>query len=231
MKSNLILIAIDGYAGCGKSTIARALADKLEYLFLDTGAMYRAVTLYYIMHDIKHTELELIAKHLPLISIDFEKKRNMTYTLLNGVNVENKIRDIQVSSLVTSYSAVPIIRHQLIAQQRRIGAHKGIVMDGRDIGTVVFPNAELKLFITASLEVRAERRLEEFQSINPNITLEKVKQNLFQRDTDETSRLDSPLIKADDAIEIDTTYLSKTAAIELAYAEALRVINAISAAH
>jgi len=231
LKSNLILIAIDGYAGCGKSTIARALADKLEYLFLDTGAMYRAVTLYYIMHDIKHTELELIAKHLPLISIDFEKKRNMTYTLLNGVNVENKIRDIQVSSLVTSYSAVPIIRHQLIAQQRRIGAHKGIVMDGRDIGTVVFPNAELKLFITASLEVRAERRLEEFQSINPNITLEKVKQNLFQRDTDETSRLDSPLIKADDAIEIDTTYLSKTAAIELAYAEALRVINAISAAH
>ncbi len=205
-----IIIAIDGYAGCGKSTLAKQLAEELHYLFLDTGAMYRAVTLFLLENDIDWNKGEDLNSALDKIHITFyfDEQEYKYYTLLNGKNVEEEIRGIAVSNKVSEVAAVSAIRKFLVKQQQEIGKQKGIVMDGRDIGTVVFPNAELKIFVTAKMEVRVQRRLLELQSNGIMVSEEDIQNNLLKRDRDETTRLDSPLRKADDAIELDNSELT-----------------------
>ncbi len=207
-----IIIAIDGYSSCGKSTLARQLAKELNYHYVDTGAMYRAVTLYLIQNQIDIHHPEMVANVLNQISIafDFDEATQTQITLLNGENIENQIRiNPRVASAVSDVSALSEVRRFLVKQQQELGKNKGIVMDGRDIGTVVFPTAELKLFITAEASIRANRRLEELKEKGQNTTYEEVLANLAKRDHIDTTRADSPLVKASDAIEIDNSNLSK----------------------
>ncbi len=205
-----IIIAIDGNSGCGKSTTAKALAKKLHYIYIDTGAMYRAVTLFFIEHGIDLNNEEDVKNALAQIDISFkyneETGHNDTY--LNGKNVEHDIRQMEVSSLVSPVSEIPAVRRKLQEQQRRLGEQKGVVMDGRDIGTVVFPDADLKIFMTADLKVRAERRRKEMLEKGMNVDLNEVVGNLKDRDRIDSSRADSPLKKADDAIVVDTSHLT-----------------------
>ena len=205
-----IIIAIDGYAGCGKSTLAKQLAEELLYLFLDTGAMYRAVTLYLLENDIDWNNEIQLGPVLEKIQIDFQYDvaDDKFFTVLNGKNVEEEIRGIAVSNKVSEVAAVSSIRKFLVKQQQEIGKQKGIVMDGRDIGTVVFPNAELKIFVTAKMEVRVQRRLLELQSNGIMVSEDDIRNNLIKRDREETTRSDSPLKKAEDAIELDNSELS-----------------------
>jgi len=204
-----LIIAIDGFAGCGKSTLAKQLAAHLHYLFLDTGAMYRAVTLYLLEQNIDwHNALQL-DDALNNISIAFQRNENkVSHTFLNGEDVEQAIRSMRVSNKVSEVAAVSAIRKFLVKQQQAIGAEKGVVIDGRDIGTVVFPNADLKLFITAEMETRMQRRLLELQSNNIQVSEDDIRNNLIKRDFEETTRADSPLKQADDAILIDNTNLT-----------------------
>lgn len=207
-----IIIAIDGYSSCGKSTLARQLAKELNYHYVDTGAMYRAVTLYLIQNQIDIHHPEMVANVLNQISIafDFDEATQTQITLLNGENIENEIRiNPRVASAVSDVSALSEVRRFLVKQQQELGKNKGIVMDGRDIGTVVFPTAELKLFITAEPSIRANRRLDELKEKGQNTTYEEVLANLDKRDRNDTTRADSPLVKASDAIEIDNSNLSK----------------------
>lgn len=206
-----IIIAIDGYAGCGKSTLAKQLADKLNYLFLDTGAMYRAVTLYLLENQIDWNDEKNLLETLEKIQIEFKhnKVENKYYTVLNGWNVEEQIRNIEVSNKVSEVAAISPIRKFLVKQQQQIGKVKGIVLDGRDIGTVVFPQAEIKLFVTAKMEVRVQRRLMELMANGIIVGEEDIKNNLIKRDREETTRLDSPLKKADDAIELDNSDMTQ----------------------
>lgn len=206
-----IIIAIDGYAGCGKSTLAKQLADKLNYLFLDTGAMYRAVTLYLLENQIDWNDEKNLLETLEKIQIEFKhnKVENKYYTVLNGWNVEEQIRNIEVSNKVSEVAAISPIRKFLVKQQQQIGKVKGIVLDGRDIGTVVFPQAEIKLFVTAKMEVRVQRRLMELMANGIIVSEEDIKNNLIKRDREETTRLDSPLKKADDAIELDNSDMTQ----------------------
>ncbi len=207
-----IIIAIDGYSSCGKSTLARQLAKELNYHYVDTGAMYRAVTLYLIQNQIDIHHPEMVANVLNQISIafDFDEATQTQITLLNGENIENEIRiNPRVASAVSDVSALSEVRRFLVKQQQELGKNKGIVMDGRDIGTVVFPTAELKLFITAEPSIRANRRLDELKEKGQNTTYEEVLANLDKRDYNDTTRADSPLVKASDAIEIDNSNLSK----------------------
>lgn len=209
-----IIIAIDGYAGCGKSTLARQLARELNYLFLDTGAMYRAVTLYCLQNHIDWTDESALTPAFNKIHIVFETHHVATNpspsaieqsTYLNGVNVETEIRSLDVSNKVSEVAAVSSVRKFLVRQQQEIGKQKGIVMDGRDIGTVVFPDAELKIFVTAKMEVRVQRRLNELKSQGIKVSAAEIEKNLKKRDLEETTRADSPLKKADDAIELDNS--------------------------
>ncbi|MCG8330145.1 MAG: (d)CMP kinase [Chitinophagales bacterium] len=208
-----IIIAIDGYSSCGKSTLAKALAAALQYTYIDSGAMYRAVTLYFLQKNIKVENMEQVTMALKEIEIRFDHNN---HTLLNGENVEELIRQMHVSNYVSEVAAVTEVRRALVAQQQAMGIHKGIVMDGRDIGTVVFPDAALKLFLTASLEVRAERRYMELLSKGQNTDLEAVKANLQHRDHIDSNRADSPLMQATDAIVIDNTNISREEQFELA---------------
>ncbi len=205
-----IIIAIDGFAGCGKSTLAKQLAEELQYLFLDTGAMYRAVTLYLLENEVDWKNGNALGEALEKIKIDFQfdAADNKYFTLLNGKNVEEEIRGIEVSNKVSEVAAVSAVRKFLVKQQQEIGKQKGIVMDGRDIGTVVFPNAELKIFVTAKMEVRVQRRLLELQSNGIMVSEDDIRNNLVKRDREETTRTDSPLKKAEDAIELDNSELS-----------------------
>lgn len=201
-----INIAIDGHSSCGKSTTSKILARKLAYKYIDTGAMYRAVTLYMIENDIDFKDEEVLMDTLPKIQVDFRmdpEKGNRT--TLNGRDVEDDIRTMKVSALVSPVSTIPSVRRKLVEQQQVIAAGKGVVMDGRDIGTVVLPNAELKVFMTASLEARAKRRWEELKRKGQDISLEEVSRNLSERDRIDSGREDSPLKMADDAILLDTT--------------------------
>ncbi len=205
-----IIIAIDGNSGCGKSSTAKAIAKELQYIYIDTGAMYRAVTYFFIKNNIDlKNELD-VAGALKQIDISFEYNissgKNETY--LNGKNVEFQIRQMEVSNLVSPVSEISAVRRKLVEQQRRMGQTKGVVMDGRDIGTVVFPDAELKIFMTAGLEVRAERRRLELMEKGTKVDIQDVIDNLKNRDRIDSSREDSPLKKADDAIEIDTSNLT-----------------------
>lgn len=204
-----ILIAIDGYAACGKSTLAKQLAAHLHYLFLDTGAMYRAVTLYLLENNINWLDAAALDEALNNISIAFQRNEDgKIITFLNGDDVEEAIRSMQVSNKVSEVAAVSAIRKFLVQQQQEIGKEKGIVMDGRDIGTVVFPHAELKLFVTADMDTRVQRRLLELQSNDIPVSEQDIRDNLIKRDKEETTRTDSPLMQAKDAILIDNTNLT-----------------------
>ena len=223
-----IIIAIDGYSSCGKSTIARELANALNYHYVDTGAMYRALTLYLFQNQIDILHPEMVATALPQITISFgfDETTQTQITLLNGENVEREIRiNPRIASMVSDVSALSAVRKFLVEQQKTLGNEKGIVMDGRDIGTVVFPEAELKLFITAEPNIRAQRRLEELADKGQNTTYDEVLANLTKRDYLDTTRLDSPLIKAEDAIEIDNSFLSKEDQFEKVFQLAKKAIG------
>lgn len=209
----MIIIAIDGYSSCGKSTLAKSLAKELSYVYIDTGAMYRAVTLYMLRKQIDPETLseEELDEILDRIEINFlfneEKAQSETY--LNGENVEEEIRGEEVSNEVSRISKVHTIRERMAHLQRGIGLKKGLVMDGRDIGTTIFPHAELKLFMTADPEIRAQRRYKEMKAKNLEVQLEKVRKNLELRDHDDLNRKESPLRKADDAILLDNTNMNE----------------------
>jgi len=205
-----IIIAIDGNSGCGKSSTAKVIARELQYIYIDTGAMYRAVTLFFIEHgvDLKNdTDVELALQQID-ISFEFNRNTGKNETYLNGMNVEHDIRQMEVSNLVSPVSEISRVRRKLVDQQRRLGQQKGVVMDGRDIGTVVFPDAELKIFMTASLEVRAQRRKLELREKGVEVDIQEVLDNLQNRDRIDSSRADSPLKKADGAIDLDTSNLA-----------------------
>ncbi len=215
MTDKKITIAIDGYSSTGKSTVAKQLAKQLGYIYVDTGAMYRAVTYYAMQNDFissKHFNVAGLISHLNQIDISFVFNPNLGFAevYLNGENIEHQIRTLDVSGFVSQVAEIPEVRKQLVKQQQNMGQHKGVVMDGRDIGTVVFPNAELKLFMTASPQTRAERRYQELKDRGDTIAFQDVLQNVEQRDYIDTHRSDSPLIKAEDAIEIDNSNLGLT---------------------
>ncbi len=204
-----IIIAIDGYSSSGKSTMARDLARRIGYVYVDSGAMYRAVTLYAIEHGMaspeKGVDTAALVNALPDIHISFTPAGNdgIQHTLLNGKDVEREIRDMQVSSLVSPVAVIPEVRHHLTALQQEYGKEKGIVMDGRDIGTTVFPAAEMKVFVNASPEERARRRVKELTEKGENVTYEDVLENIRERDHIDTTRKESPLRKAEDAVLLD----------------------------
>jgi cytidylate kinase len=209
MNVRKIVIAIDGYSACGKSTTAKEVANILGYRYIDTGAMYRAVTLYFLDHHISLTNPKEISKALHDIHITFVRTgRNSSETFLNNLSVEKKIRSMRVSEMVSPVSAIREVRLAMVEQQRRMAREKGVVLDGRDIGTVVFPTAELKLFMTADMLVRAFRRQQELLERDQMVDLDEVMENLLSRDKIDTSRAESPLRQADDAIVIDTTFIT-----------------------
>lgn len=203
-----IIIAIDGYSACGKSTLAKSLGKTLEYAYVDTGAMYRAVTLYFTRNDIDLADNAAISTALQDISITFENLNGQNCTFLNGENIEEEIRKMYISERVSPVAAISAVRRTMVAQQQKMGNRKGIVLDGRDIGTVVFPNAELKLFLTASPTIRASRRYLELKKKGQEQSLEIIKSNLLKRDHIDSTRADSPLKQAEDAIVIDNSNLS-----------------------
>lgn len=210
---NKITIAIDGYSSTGKSTVAKQLAKYLGYVYVDTGAMYRAVTLYAMQKGIitdEYFNAEALVSQLPNIKIDFKFNEVLGFAevYLNDVNVEKEIRTLKLSSFVSKVAAISEVRQQLVKQQQLMGKGKGVVMDGRDIGTVVFPDAELKLFMTASAEKRAKRRYEELIERGDTIIYKDVLKNVQERDYIDTHRKDSPLVKAKDAIEIDNSNMT-----------------------
>ena len=207
---NKIIVAIDGYSACGKSSTAKALANTLGYAYIDTGAMYRAVTLYFYRNHIALTNPKEISKALENINIIFmvNDKTGKSETYLNGLNVEEEIRQMYVSERVSEVSTNAEVRQAMVAQQRKMGKKKGIVMDGRDIGTVVFPEAELKLFMRAEMWVRVARRQQELLDNGQMVALEKIEGNLKKRDHIDSTREESPLKQAVDAIVLDTTHLT-----------------------
>ena len=209
--NNKIVIAIDGYSSSGKSTMAKALAARIGYRYVDSGAMYRAVTLYAMEHglinDGKINEESLI-KALPEINIDFDVKSDGQHTTLNGKDVEKEIRTLEVSGNVSTVAAIPAVRHCLVKLQQEYGTQGGIVMDGRDIGTTVFPKAELKIFVNASPETRAQRRYEELIQKGDNVSYEDVLKNVLERDHIDETRAESPLRRADDAVDFDNSSMT-----------------------
>ncbi len=207
---NKITIAIDGFSSCGKSTLAKALAKKLGYIYVDTGAMYRATTLYFLRNDINLDDEARIADALEEITISFQvKPEGGCNTLLNQENVEDEIRGMEVSGMVSPVAAISSVRKAMVAQQRLMGQNKGVVMDGRDIGTVVFPYAELKIFLNADTEIRAKRRMDEMMAKGLSVSFQEVKKNLRERDRIDSTREDSPLKKAFDAIELDNSDMTR----------------------
>ncbi|PKP11196.1 MAG: cytidylate kinase [Bacteroidetes bacterium HGW-Bacteroidetes-3] len=225
-----ITIAIDGFSSTGKSTIAKELANKLKYVYVDSGAMYRAVTLYAMQHNLISEEIflkEKLINELANINLGFKFNPDLGFAeiYLNGVNVEAEIRNMKVSRLVSKVAEVPEVRKKLVEQQQKMGMHKGVVMDGRDIGTVVFPSAELKIFMTASAEKRAKRRFDEFVARGEQVTFEETLKNVEYRDHIDTTREDSPLVKANDAIEIDNSTLTRKEQFEKVYKLAIEIIE------
>lgn len=212
MNSDKITIAIDGFSSSGKSTMARRLAATIGYRYIDSGAMYRAVTLYAMRHNMigadGSVDTESLIKALPGIHIDFVVGKDGQQTTLNGEIVENEIRSLEVSSHVSPVAAIPAVRHALVRMQREMGAEKGIVMDGRDIGTVVFPDAEMKVFCDATPERRAERRFKELQAKGIEVSYEDVLANVMERDHIDMTRDESPLRCADDAVRLDNSSMS-----------------------
>ncbi|MBE6213870.1 MAG: (d)CMP kinase [Alistipes sp.] len=212
-KKRKIVIAIDGFSSCGKSTFAKAIAARLGYIFIDTGAMYRAVTLYALENGAIRSGIvdeDAVEALLPQIEITFRfnPQRGASDIYVNGDLAEGRIRSIEVSNCVSGVSSIRAVREKLVAMQQRMGRDRGVVMDGRDIGTVVFPDAELKIFMTADAEVRARRRYAELTAKGDNVTLEEIVENVISRDKADMSRAISPLRQADDAIVLDNSYMT-----------------------
>lgn len=205
-----IIIAIDGHSSCGKSTLAKELGHELNYIYISSGAMYRAVALYFLNNNVDIKNEQEVERALKNIKIDFKIIDSETITFLNGKNVEEAIKTMYVSNFVSPVATISIVRKAMVLQQQILGKNKGIVMDGRDIGTVVFKDATLKLFLTADVDVRSNRRFQEIKAKDKNATLESVKSNLTKRDHIDSTRADSPLKKAHDAIIIDNTNLTKS---------------------
>jgi cytidylate kinase len=205
-----IVIAIDGFSGTGKSSTAKKVASALGYTYIDSGAMYRCVARYFIDHQIDFEEEEevIVALDEILISFRFNKALNASEILLNGQIMDHQIRLPEINEIVSQIAAQPLIRKKLVNRQQALGLHKSMVMDGRDIGTVVFPDAALKIFMTADLDIRSKRRQKELEEQGIQVNLEEIKKNLASRDHLDTTRIDSPLIKAADAIALDSSYLT-----------------------
>ena len=228
MNQKKIVIAIDGFSSTGKSTVAKQIAKHLSYVYIDSGAMYRAVTYFAMTQgfiDKEKFNVEGLISKLKDIDISFKFNKNLGFAevYLNGENIEKQIRTLEVSNFVSIVSAIPEVRQQLVLQQQKMGIDKGIVMDGRDIGTVVFPNAEIKLFMTASANTRALRRFKELQSKGDNVLYEDVLKNVQERDYIDSTRDDSPLYKADDAIEIDNSKMS----LDEQFTSILKLVNLV----
>ena len=208
-----IVIAIDGFSSCGKSTFAKAIAAKLGYIFIDTGAMYRAVTLYALEQGaivegvVDQERIEQLLGEVE-ISFRFNAERGASDIYVNGVYAEDRIRGIEVSNCVSKVSSIGAVREKLVAMQQQMGSERGVVMDGRDIGTVVFPDAELKIFMTADPKVRAERRYKELTAKGDEVTMEEILENVISRDQADMTRAISPLRRAEDALELDNSYMS-----------------------
>ena len=219
---NKKIITIDGWSACGKSTLAKQLANKLGYVYIDSGAMYRAITLFFLRNSIDLSNTVEVSAALRNINIDFRFNPDAKHAdiYLNDENIETLIRDLSVAEKVSAIAAIEAVRTFAVAQQQKMGVNKGIVMDGRDIGTTVFPTAEIKLFMTADSDIRVERRLKELRPKNPQITREEVKKNLETRDHLDSTREISPLRKAEDAIILDNSHLS----MEEQLAFALRLV-------
>lgn len=211
-----IIIAIDGHSSCGKSTLAKALAKALHYIYVDSGAMYRAVTLYFIEQGVDWQDAGQVDAALAGIDISFKRSEAGVRTYLNGRDIEDAIRSMEVSSLVSPVSTLSAVRRALVRQQQALGTQRGVVMDGRDIGTVVFPDAELKLFVTADIEERTRRRFEELKAKGQNPNWDEVQHNLAERDRIDASREDSPLRQADDAVVLDNTHLTESEQLAVA---------------
>jgi cytidylate kinase len=213
-----ITITIDGWSSCGKSTLAKQLARELGYLYIDSGAMYRAITLYFLRNHVDWTHPEAVHDALQHIKLIFHSnhKSGQSEMYLNEENVEYVIRDLVVAEKVSEVAAIREVREYAVKQQQEMGRHKGIVMDGRDIGTVVFPMAELKIFMTADNDIRVKRRFQELYEKNPNVTMEEVRANLEMRDYIDSHREVSPLRKADDALELDNSNITMKEQLEIA---------------
>lgn len=211
-----IIVAIDGYSSCGKSTLAKAMAKSLHYAYLDSGAMYRAVTLYFLDNQLDYNDPKVVEQALIDIEIHFERVDGQNHVFLNGVDIEHDIREMRVSEHVSPVSAISAVRRSMVRQQQGMGKRRGIVADGRDIGTVVFPDAELKIFLIADPDVRTSRRHLELAAKGIDADWHAVQRNLLERDRIDSSRADSPLRRADDAIIIDNTLLSEEQQLEQA---------------
>ncbi len=209
MERENFIIAIDGFSSCGKSTVAKAIAKRLNFVFVDSGAMYRAVTLYFLRNRIDITDTEAIKTALANIHIDFIPNTDKTQILLNGEDISDEIRQMEVSEKVSEVSAIKEVRHAMVAQQQQLGARRDIVMDGRDIGTTVFPDADLKIFMTADPLVRANRRHAELVAKGEQVTLDEIIENLAHRDHIDSTREESPLRQAEDAIVLDNSNLTQ----------------------
>jgi cytidylate kinase len=207
MNTNIV-VAIDGYSSCGKSTLAKEIAKELHFIYVDSGAMYRAVALYFLRNNIDLENNQQVSEALKNIHLNFNSRDYQTHITLNDEEVSEEIRQMPVSDRVSTVAAIHAVRVEMVKQQQRMGKSKNIVMDGRDIGTTVFPDAQVKFFMTADPKIRAERRYKELLPKNPGITLEEIFENLAHRDYQDTTRKESPLIRADDAIILDNTDLT-----------------------
>ncbi|WP_034256855.1 (d)CMP kinase [Adhaeribacter aquaticus] len=205
-----LVVAIDGHSSCGKSTTAKLVAKDLGYAYIDTGAMYRAVTLYFLEHYIDFTNPKKIDQALQEIHITFERntKSNRNEVFLNGLNVEDEIRKMYISNKVSEVSCIPAVRHAMVSQQQKMGRKRGVVMDGRDIGTTVFPDAEVKVFMTADVDTRARRRQQELLDKGELVPLDDIIANLQKRDLIDSTRKESPLVRAEDAEILDTSHIT-----------------------
>ncbi len=228
-----ITIAIDGYSACGKSTTARRVAAILGYRYIDSGAMYRAVTLHFLENHVAITNPKEVSRALEAIRISFRlNAAGQSDTFLNGQNVESEIREMRISENVSQVSAIREVRVAMVDQQRKLGKHKGVVMDGRDIGTVVFPDAELKVFLVADMQVRAYRRQQELLQKGELVDLDAIIENLTTRDKIDSTRAESPLVKAAEAIEFDTTHVTVEEQVDEVVQMAIgRIAHLPSAAH
>lgn len=210
-----ISIAIDGFSSCGKSTLAKAMAESLQCLFVDSGAMYRAVTYYFLKNDISIHQPNAIINALENINISLEPSPNGNLTFLNGKDISLDIRDMAVAEMVSKVAAISSVRTAMVEQQRQMSLHNNLIMDGRDIGTVVFPHAILKIFLTADIEVRVKRRYLDLISKNASVSLSEIRRNLFLRDYIDSTRTDSPLLRAEDAIVLNNSNLSREEQLEI----------------
>lgn len=224
MSKNFV-IAIDGYSSCGKSTLAKALAKKLHFIYIDSGAMYRGVTLYFLRKGTDLNDPIALEKALTEIHLNFQSHENQVHITLNDEDISEEIRQMPVSGKVSMVSAIKAVRTEMVRQQQRMGRSKNIVMDGRDIGTVVFPQADIKLFMTADPKIRAERRYQELIRKGEKVSLKEIYDNLALRDYQDTTREESPLIRAEDAIILDNSYINEEQQLEFALNHIMPLLN------